>query len=796
MRSRHGHAIESDHQGDGKGCFLADGRKNGDGVPGRVVLCILLVALGIFVASAGVLLAAAVADEWISPSAWVMLRVVMVVVVFAGAFSLVALMILSAHRLRDRPAAHDLPLATVSDPEETDPVMRMVLRSTDVRAVLADLLAHDDGTHAPLPELLHRIGLASWEGTPPASANKLIRNDRYWLPLRDDDLTPEEYDRLVTLEAALNLYADLRSGGVDRGDGISTLDHRLHDILASTTDLVPVPRIDQDQAGASIPAGGSEWEARRRFADFAEGVPPAFRLQFDMQANLATGTFLVELDVPRPTCFSIVSPDDVGRVRAARAYALRIALLTARGAFEADGNISTVVINCHEHRSKETILSLHLDATSLGQLRAVARTSALDAGGFPQGDAVRVAFDTRGWLVRVEPFLTGRDEIVSPALRSRDAELDGSACSTALEEATGARRVCELGIYELSLRASKWNDILSNRFATTGDAVSKLMSARDATNDVTVMEACNRTAKVLVDGAVDVSDHQRLAEVFVNGDPLSSTVAHVRDVLGNEGQLDAGSLNDALASLAKTLDPVTEMGMYLDDADNVYRYFNSIAERVYYNRNLDDHVRTTRLVPDAYYVGHSEAARILNILGRYDEALVHDDELMRIAPATPDALLTKVRTLEGQSCVFEASDLIQKAVTMSGTTRDLGICFYRLAFIEWKLGQGQLAAACYARAAELHSDMADQANVELEELLANDSQIKRVAGEEARKMIEAAGLPYGSTSDMHRTTVACARACTDANLFRPAKAFTGMLLELTYDDALADVYRSLLTPER
>ena len=60
---------------------------------------------------------------------------------------------------------------------------------------------------------------------------------------------------------------------------------------------------------------------------------------------------------------------------------------------------------------------------------------------------------------------------------------------------------------------------------------------------------------------MDVSDHQRLAEVFVNGDPLSLTVAHIRDVLGNDGQLDAERLNDALGSLVGTLGPVTEMGM-------------------------------------------------------------------------------------------------------------------------------------------------------------------------------------------------------------------------------------------
>ena len=91
--------------------------------------------------------------------------------------------------------------------------------------------------HAPLPELLRRIGLASWEDTPAASATRLARSGRYWLSLRDDDLTPEKYDRLVTLEAVLNLYADLRPDGASR-DGGQALDHRLHDVLASTAELM------------------------------------------------------------------------------------------------------------------------------------------------------------------------------------------------------------------------------------------------------------------------------------------------------------------------------------------------------------------------------------------------------------------------------------------------------------------------------------------------------------------------------------------------------------------------------
>ena len=75
----------------------------------------------------------------------------MVVAAVAAASSLVALKVLSARQLRDLPCAPDPPLATTSAITAVDPVLQMVLRSTDVRAALADLLAHDDGTHGHSP---------------------------------------------------------------------------------------------------------------------------------------------------------------------------------------------------------------------------------------------------------------------------------------------------------------------------------------------------------------------------------------------------------------------------------------------------------------------------------------------------------------------------------------------------------------------------------------------------------------------------------------------------------------------
>ena len=795
---------------------LGAGRKQGWGnsagwgmSTSRAILYVVLMTVGIVVTVLGITFAEISVESNPHPSSdYLVATFILVAIVIAGGIALIALPASALAKSRKKhlsqssaPVAAAAPSVPATQrqaqgsPADSDAVAQIVLRSKDVSAVLKDLLAHDDGSHAPLPQLLRNIGLSSWEGMPVVSANRLVRNNRYWLLLRDE-YAPETYDRFVTLEAALNVYGDIRARqATDGGRDARPLGEQVLGVLAATLDLEPATKVEPGVESEFVPTQGGEWAARKHFADFAESVPTTFRFQFSMQTSLEAGVFLLELEIPRPACFSIISPDEAGHVCRARAYALRVALLGARGAFGA-GRFATVVVNCREHGSDETILSLRLNATTMNQLRAVASSPGLDEGGFPQGDAVRASFGENGWFVPVDPFLTSGDPIVFPTSRYREVELDTSESPVELAQTTGAHRICDLGIYEVSPRVSKWHEMVANRVGSTGDAVSMLMAARDATSDVTVAEACNRTAKALVDGTVDVTDTKRLSELFINGDELSLTVARIRNVISDEEHLDGDVLTDALASLDKTLGPITDMGIYLDDSDNVYRYFNSFAERVYYNRMLPKDARTTRLVPDAYYVGHSEAARILNLLERYDEALAHDEELVRMAPATPDALLAKVRTLEEQGSIFEAADLLKKAILISSTSRDLCICFYRLAFMEWKLGEGQLAVACYVRSMGFRSDVAQQAQQELDELIATEPQLKKVTGDEAREMIKAAGLPYGDVPSMRRTTAACACACTDANLIGPARAFTEMLLDLNYDDALVDVCCSLAIPRQ
>ena len=212
-----------------------------------------------------------------------------------------------------------------------------------------------------------------------------------------------------------------------------------------------------------------------------------------------------------------------------------------------------------------------------------------------------------------------------------------------------------------------------------------------------------------------------------------------------------------------------------------------------FNRTLADG-RQVALVPDAYYTAHSLAARILTLLDRAGEAMVHVDELARIAPVTVDAVLARVRVLEAQERLFECVDALAAAIGFSVTAREASICFYRLAYMEWRLGRSALAVACYERAMQLHGEMAGQAREELEELLSSEDGLKALEVGEILPALEAAGLPTGDADAIKDEMTQAAAACVDAELFGISRAYLAVAMETDRDDALLGVYRSLAAP--
>lgn len=695
----------------------------------------------------------------------------------------------SAGQAASSPEGSGSPAPQVAAEPGMQTVEALVQRSDDVAATLRDLVSHGQSSadYGMLPALLARSGLMEWEGAPRFSANRLRRNRRWWMSCDVDELTGDGYDRLIALEGALNLAADLAEGACpDAPDDQGRIEALFRDLAS----LSPLPAPE----GRTFPAGekDGEWATRLALSEWLENLPAPFRVVSAFQLDLDEGLACVDVAVPSPSCLALVAPgDEALQAAEARRYAWRLALTVARGAFAASPRIGRVGVNCVSHGARETLLSLLMDRGELDGLLAGA--AAADAEPVPARNCrLDVAGDGR--MLPVDALLARSNERLNPASRWDAVELDPMDASAAVREACGAARVSDLGINENARRVAAWNQLAGTLGATTADAVARLMATRDASEDQTVREACSRTCQALVDGAVDASDHQALALAFVLGGPLDQAQRQALDLAGE----DAGpaDLERALGLLDAALVPLAQAGSYADGPTRVFRYFNSAAERVRFNRTVADG-RDVVLVPDAYYAAHSLAARVLTQLGRAEEAQVHADELARIAPVTPDAALSRVRVLEAQERIFECVDVLVDALGYAATAREMSICLYRLAYMEWRLGRNRLAVACYERSMRLHGEIASQAKEELDELLESGPGLSRLDPEECARELSAAGVPLGDADGARHAMEEAAAACVDARLMGISRAYPAVALEVDRDDALLGVYRSLasVSPE-
>ena len=665
----------------------------------------------------------------------------------------------------------------------------LVARSRDLAASLADYARHAHaGSFARA--LVERAGVDTAAG-PRAEAKRLGHNDRWWL-WSEGELDEAAYDRMLSLELLLNLTDDLRRAG--RASG---LDARGVDVgEAVDAALRAVARLEP-VGGASERARyyaegaekDGEWAARVAIADFAESLPAPLRVDIALQVNVADGIAVVDVEVPRPAVFAVASPDPAGRAERARTYAMGLCLTLSRGAFGASGRIGRVVVNAHEHGTRTPVMSLDLTPEGLGRLAEELR--GMPQGELPRGLGVRWHAVADGTLAPVDAIMEVWDDAVAPLSRWKEVEENRAPASRAVAAAASAEKVCDLGIYERAVRIEAWNEASGWLGATTTRAVAAFEARRRSTTELTVADACERVRRALLDGEVDVYDRASMALLFVEGGELAETVHGVAQDLNAKPTHSAEELEAELARLEAALDPARETARYLDDTEHVFRFFNSVPERVRYNRMHEGDVRELRLVPDEYYGAHSQAAQILTALGRAEDALAHADELVRVAPVSPDAALVRVRCLEELSRIYDAEAQLKDAIGYASCLHDLALCFYRLAFMEWKLGRGRASAACYRRAADLHVGVRERSLQELREMVEEEPGAD-VAEDDVEGVLAEAGIPFGDVEDIRTMARDAAVACTDAGLLSAARPLAGVLVEACRDDVLRDVYESLV----
>ena len=683
-----------------------------------------------------------------------------------------------------------------ADPRgDAEEVASLVNRSDDVFATLKDLVRHEQATpgrRRHLAEMLQATGLLEWDDAPRCEAGRLTRNHHFWIRLGADDLTDEEYDRLVSIEAALSVNQDLDSptcmasdidGACGEASGLLqrlvSQDIRPYDLAASIGTAYPDTPFDETPG---------EWLVRASFASAAECSVTPFRVVYDQRSNVAEGLMVVSVEVPRPRCMAIFSTQEADQVAIARGYALRLAALLAKQALSLSHKVSTVVVNCHERGSDDTILSVAFTDELLQRLMPFLTSYDMAANGFPSDEAIHVRFDERGWLQPVEAHLTLDDPRLS-AGRFVYPELVDRATSAQLAAITGARKVSDLGINENAGRIAAWDELSATPWENTEEAVSRLREKLLSASDITVVEACNRTIEALVSGTEDAGNLEGLANLFIRGTSLEQAVRRANAALDDSEGPD--NPEEAVRVLSEALRPIESVGAYLDDQDTVYRYFGSVAERICFELEINDRRRDVRLVPDAYYNALANISIAYDELEQYDDAMRYADEMIRIAPASIHAAMRKVRALEHQSRIYEAADLIKSVLRLASTPRDAAICHYRLAFMEWKLGREDLAVACYQRSLTWDTDMFSQAREELDDLLSSNASLHRLSDDEVSTLLANEGIPLGCTEADRRRTLAAATLCTDEGVFWAARSLVGILFGIESDDVMMGVYRSL-----
>ena len=698
---------------------------------------------------------------------------------------------------RPAPVAPQQPAPTINALDS------LLARSSDLYPSLKDLVNHDlqgnrDSADAHAAAvLLAAGGILGWDPTPRATMTKLNRTGKLWTNYPSDDLSDDDYHRIVATEAALNVAEAIVAAGVTASATSDQIVAAARERILSSLDAPlpswdPAPELALAYPGTAPRDTPGEWLERMGVSFYAENYPADLRISYDMASDVSSGLSCISVEMPTPAEFAPYAADEQDRVALARTYAVRLCALMARIAFAACGKVTRVVVNAHEHGSSKALLSLDVDRAALERLTPAIASDAVTRGGFPQDPAVTARFDERGWFDEVSCAVTLFDDPVSAASRYQSVELDGRACTPALHRATGARVNSDLGINENAGRVRAFEELLGSLDGTTGDVVSRLVALRDAAEgDLTVVEACERTSAALVDGTLDVTDVDRIRSTFVNGSALDRAVLRA-DELADVPEGEEPHFEEALAILEEALAPIEQVGLYLDDSSTVYRYFGSVAERIRFNRDIDDHERAVRLVPDSYFRAHILCARFLNFLERYDEALAHGAIVQRIAPASTDAALVVVRVLENQSKTYEAADLLKETLKLASTARDAALCHYRLAYMQWKLGRTDLAIACYQRALRWNTDTYDQARVELDDLLAGNPEYKRLTDEEALEALNAADIPIGGSRAVSDANLAAAIACIDDGLFSVARPLMAIEFELVRDDTLVNVYRSLI----
>ena len=535
-----------------------------------------------------------------------------------------------------------------------------------------------------------------------------------------------------------------------------------------------------------------EWGVRQSISAGIETFRLPLRLVANFRVNLMGGdAAIVTKFVPAGAQPASVWSEELGRIvptshqmreMEATSYALRCILLLASHAFRCSRRL------CH------VFVAVVLDTPTrhacllTGDVAREALRELDLARSFDAVDTCRqlgLTFKLQdGALTEVEQGFSLDDERFCPSTRYATVDLSSRLLPRFEANLLGATRVSDLAINENARRSEVARELFRELTPSTEKNVREILGLTSRDSDPSVVDAGHRTARALIDGSLSDDDAYGMEDEFVDGDELTRACQRASQLLErNRAHEAVGVLTDALA-------PIDALDTFTDTDTVVWREFTSYVARTLYNRLLAKPGVTVRLVPDAYFGAQLLMATTLMLDGKTEAALGFARRAQDLNPLDMSGTLRATRCLEILGRQDEAARELRHYLAYAFDPQGIGTCYYRLAFMEWHLGNLDVADACYQKAVVSRASCSGAAMLELQTMRAMTAT-KGVEPKQVEKVLEEADVPLAPTEKVVGVLVEAAQAATDAEVFPVARSFATLLGALSGDDVMHGVVNSL-----
>ncbi len=534
-----------------------------------------------------------------------------------------------------------------------------------------------------------------------------------------------------------------------------------------------------------------EWGARQTFSAGLESLRLPLRLTAHYRMNLMGGDIAIETPFVPASCqprsvYStelerVIPASHQMREQMACDYALRCVVLLAAHAFRSSRRL------CHAYvavmgsgKSRSCLISGDISREAL---REFDLSRPFDARELARKLNIRFNLEDDR-LTGVEQGFTLENERFCPASRYEVIDLSKRVLPRFEAELLGAEHVSDLAINEDAHRCAVAEDVASGLGTSVETNVRRILNITQADADQTVREAGRRCAAAMISGELPEDDPLAFTEQFVSGDELSRACNEAIELLRS------GKDDEAIAQLTDVLAPIDSLDTYRDEDGVVWRCFSSYVGRTLYNRLKAREGERVRLVPDSYYSAQLLMSTALLRRGRANEAYGFARRAQDLNPFDSSGLVRVVRALEINGDLEQAAARVRQGLELVYDPEAVGALYYRLAFLSWRLGNVELADACYQKTLATGTSWAVPAQVELFMLRAKSSD-EGVAPEEVENVIAENGVPLAPTERILEVLVEAAQGATDAEVFPVAKSFATLLGALSHDDVMYGVAASI-----